>query len=62
MPYHHLSARERMSLFYMRQAGYSLRHIGQRLGRSHSSLSRELRRNARPLGQCYCDRYAQHQA
>lgn len=62
MPYHHLSAHERMSLFYMHQAGYSLRHIGRRLGRCHSSLSRELRRNAHPLGQCYCDRYAQRQA
>jgi transposase, IS30 family len=62
MSYSHLSARERMGLFYMHQSGYSLREIGRRLGRSHTSLSRELNRNARPIGSCYCDRYAQQRA
>ncbi|MBL1292289.1 MAG: helix-turn-helix domain-containing protein [Thiotrichales bacterium] len=28
-----------MALFYMHQADYSLRLIGQRLGRSHSTVS-----------------------
>lgn len=63
MSYTHLSARERMGLFYMHQSGYSLRAIGRRLGRSHTTLSRELERNARPLkDSCYCDWYAQRKA
>ena len=62
MSYTHLSARERMGLFYMHQSGYSLRAIGRRLGRSHTTLSRELKRNARVSGMCYCDRAAQYYA
>lgn len=58
----HLTARERSGLFYMHQHGYSLRAISRRLNRSHSTLSRELKRNARPHGQCYCDRFAQKRA
>lgn len=63
MSYTHLSARERLGLFYMHQYGYSLREIARRLGRSHSTLSRELKRNARPIAHHgYCDRYAHTQA
>ena len=61
MSYTHLSARERMGLFYMHQCGYSLREIGRRMNRSHSTLSRELKRNARRSAG-YCDRYAQTRA
>ena len=61
MSYTHLSARERMSLFYMHQYGYSLREIGRRLHRSPSTLSRELKRNARRSGG-YCDWHAQKRA
>ena len=62
MAYPHLSPREHMVLFYLAQAGYSLREIARRLHRAHSTLSRELKRNGRPLGQCYCDRFVQRQA
>lgn len=36
---------ERLELSILRKKGYSLREIGQALGRSHSSLSRELKKN-----------------
>jgi IS30 family transposase len=62
MSYTHLSARERMGLFYMHQYGYSIREIARRLDRSHTTLSRELKRNARPLEQGYCDHFAHHLA
>ncbi len=62
MAYTHLSPRERTGLFYMYQVGYSLREIGRRFHRSHSTVSRELKRNGRPFGQCYCDRFAQREA
>lgn len=58
MSYTQFNPRERMSLFYLHQAGFSLREIGRRLNRSHSTISRELVRNKRILG-CYCDRAAQ---
>lgn len=48
---------ERMSLAALRQQGMSLRLIGQVLGRSAGSLSRELARNSTPDG--YCSRLAQ---
>ncbi len=62
MSYTHLSPRERTGLFYMYHVGYSLREIGRRVQRSHSTVSRELPRNGRPFGQCYCDRFAQREA
>ena len=58
MSYHHLNARERMSIFYLNQWGLSLREIARRLNRSHTSISRELTRNKRRIGG-YCDRAAQ---
>lgn len=58
MSYEHLSARERTCIFYQRQMGRSLRSIARYLGRSHTTLSRELARNARPYAAGYCDRYA----
>lgn len=58
MSYDHLNQRERMCLFYLLQSGLSLREIGRRLNRSHTTLSREVKRNKRILG-CYCDRAAQ---
>lgn len=45
MPYHHLTRSERLVIDSMRCAGYSLRRIAWALGRSPSSISRELRRN-----------------
>jgi len=61
MSYTHLNARERMSLFYLLQMGLSLREIGRRLNRSHTSISREIKRNNRRFGG-YCDQAAQSYA
>ncbi len=49
--YTHLSLRERVEIELWRRAGRSLRWIGQRLGRSAATISRELQRNARPTKQ-----------
>lgn len=49
--YDHLSLRERVELEILHSAGHSIRGIGRRLGRSASTISRELRRNARPTKQ-----------
>lgn len=48
----HLSLEEREKLFAFKQMGLTLREIGRRLGRDHSSLSDELRTNA-PYGALY---------
>lgn len=45
MMYKHFSKGERLELSMLRKKGYTLREIGQALGRSHSSLSRELKKN-----------------
>jgi IS30 family transposase len=45
--YTQLTLSERERLYALTEQGLSLRAIGQALGRSHSSLSRELRRNVR---------------
>lgn len=37
MSYTHLNPRECMKVFYLGQAGYSLREIASRLDRSHST-------------------------
>jgi transposase, IS30 family len=44
--YTHLSYEERQQIRYHLDSGYSLRAIASMLGRSHTSLSRELRRNS----------------
>lgn len=62
MSYTHLSASEQTGLFYMYRSGYSLRAIAERLGRHHSSLSRELKRNSRPFDWGYCNLYAHKQS
>ena len=48
--YKHLSLEEREKLYFLKGQGLSLRDIGKILGRKHSSLSRELRRNKTGLG------------
>ena len=50
MSYKHLSLEEREKLFAFQEVGLTLREIGKRLGRSHSSLVRELKRNRTGLG------------
>jgi transposase, IS30 family len=57
--YTHLQPEERITLASLKQQGYSLRSIAAFLGRSASTLSRELCRNAGPQG--YTSRQAQAQ-
>lgn len=45
MNYQHLRPEERVEIAVLKGKGYSLRSIAKALGRSHSSLSRELKRN-----------------
>jgi len=45
MKYRHLSLEEREKLYGLKGQGMSLRSIGKKLGRSQSSLTRELKRN-----------------
>ena len=50
MPYTHLSPFERGNIELLLGSGWSLRQIARELGRSPSTLSRELARNRRPRG------------
>ena len=43
--YHHISTEERKSISELFYAGHAIRQIAARLGRSPSTISRELRRN-----------------
>lgn len=45
MSYTHLSERERYVITYLKMTNVSIREIARRLGRHHSSISRELKRN-----------------
>jgi IS30 family transposase len=47
MGYQHLSLAERERLYALREQGKSFREIAKRLGRHHTSLSREYRRHAK---------------
>jgi IS30 family transposase len=57
--YVHLTADERDRISALRAAGQSLRQIAQALSRDHSTISRELRRNAPPVHKGY---YLSHKA
>ena len=46
MSYKHLTDSERMGIFHLRNEGKTLRQIGERLGRHHTTIQRELKRNA----------------
>ncbi len=46
--YQHLTLEEREKIYAWKLQGISLREIGRRLKRNHTSLSRELKRNKRP--------------
>jgi IS30 family transposase len=48
MPYHHVTFEERYAIAHLRMAGFSLRAIGQRLGRHYTTVGRELLRNGPP--------------
>jgi len=43
----HLTLEERVEIYHLLKAGYSVRGIGKEIGRNHSVVSRELRRNAK---------------
>jgi len=58
--YKHLSEQERDKLAVLRSKGWTLRAIGEELGRNHSVLSRELKRNG-PRG-LYLPHKAQERA
>jgi IS30 family transposase len=61
MSYAHLSQEERYQIRWLRKGGWSLEAIGEELKRAASTISRELRRNAKPEGG-YDNRQAQRQA
>ena len=65
MKYKHLSLLEREKMFGFLAKGKSLRDIAKKLGRDHSTLSRELERNSK-YGKaylpCVADRYAVRKA
>lgn len=48
MPYGQLTPDERYVIAHMRIAGFTLRAIGQRIGRHHTTVGRELQRNGPP--------------
>jgi len=45
MPYHHFTREERYVISHLAVAGFSLREIGRRIGRNHTSISREIKRH-----------------
>jgi IS30 family transposase len=45
MPYMHLTPQERYVISHLKVANYSLREIARRLGRHHTTISREIKRN-----------------
>lgn len=45
MPYHHLAEKERYVISHLVLHGLSLREIGRRIGRHHTSVAREIKRN-----------------
>ncbi len=49
--YDQLDIDERYELYRLHEAGKALREIGRMMGRSGSTISRELRRNALPRGE-----------
>jgi len=61
MSYQHFNAKERHTLMYLLHLRLSNREIGRRLGRHHTTIGRETKRNGRRIGS-YWDEYADHQA
>jgi IS30 family transposase len=45
MSYSHITEKERYVICHLKMAGFSLREIGRRLGRDHTSIMREINRN-----------------
>ncbi|TAL62473.1 MAG: IS30 family transposase [Bacteroidetes bacterium] len=60
--FNHLSLEERERFYAWKEQGISYREIGRRLGRKHTTLSREFKRNAKygqPYIPCIADRKAE---
>lgn len=57
-PYRHLILQERGQLMFLQQWGKSISEIAEILGRSKSTISRELRRNQNPILNFYSDESA----
>ena len=47
MPYSHLALKERCVIYHFILYGLSLREIGRRLNRHHTTISREIKRTGR---------------
>ena len=54
MSHSHLTLEERIRIEIFVSMGLSCREMARRLGRSHSTLSRELRGNSRSAKRGYC--------
>lgn len=61
MPYTHLNSEERYVIHHLMLLALSYREIGRRLGRSHTTISREVSRNTRLTG-CYLYEVAEQTA
>ena len=62
MSYAQLTLEERFVIYHLRLYKLSIREIARRLNRSHSTISRELKRNAPILGTVYWAVGAQQRA
>lgn len=61
MSYCHITERERYVISHLHLSGVSLREIGRRLERSHTTISREIKRNKAPHS-CYWYSYTHSMA
>ncbi len=52
MSYTQLTSEERYVIYHLKLYRLSLREIGRRLGRSHTTISRELKRNGQGISSC----------
>ena len=62
MSHSHLTLEERIRIEIFVSMGLSCREMARRLGRSHSTLSRELRGNSRSAKRSYCAQSAERRA